>query len=262
MTNTTLAVLLQHFFTERLCTQMQASPHTIAGYRDTFRLLLRFASAEVGRPPTKLRIEDLDVELISDFLSHIETARSNSARSRNTRLAAIRSFFRYVAMTEPALMLHCQKILTMPSKRYDRHTVEFLDRAEMEALLAAPDRSTWAGRRDHALLILALQTGLRASEIVNLVRGDLVTGTGAHVRCHGKGRKERSTPLRRETVKVLEAWLEERRGGASDPLFPTIRGGKLSRDALERIVQRHITASAKTCPSLVGKRVSPACASA
>lgn len=167
MTSSALPALLQQFFTDRLCTQMQASPNTIASYRDTFRLLLRFASARIGRPPTKLRVEDLDVELVGDFLTHIETARSNSARSRNTRLTAIRSFFRYVAMSEPALMLHCQKILTMPSKRYDRRTVEFLDRSEMEALIAAPDRSTWTGRRDHALLILGLQTGLRASEIIN-----------------------------------------------------------------------------------------------
>ena len=240
MTGTSLGVLLQSFFTERLCTQMQASPHTIAGYRDTFRLLLRYASGELGRPPTRLKVEDLDVELIGRFLAHAETTRSNSPRTRNTRLAAIRSFFRYVALSEPALMLHCQKVLAMPSKRYDRRTVAFLDRAEMDALLAAPDRSTWTGRRDHALLILALQTGLRASEIVGLLRRDLVTGTGAHVRCSGKGRKERSTPLRRETVKVLQAWLRERGGGDADPLFPTIRGGQLSRDALERIVHRHV----------------------
>jgi integrase/recombinase XerD len=257
MTSTTLAVLLQRFFTERLCDQMRASPHTIAGCRDTFRLLLHFASLDRSRPPTKLAIEDLDVELIGNFLTHIETTRSNSARSRNTRLAAIRSFFRYVALNEPALILHCQKILAMPSKRYERRAIAFLDRAEMEALVAAPDRSTWAGRRDHALLILALQTGLRASEIVGLTVRDLVVGTGAHVRCKGKGRKERSTPLRRETVKVLEAWLKEGGSGSDDPLFPTIRGGKLSRDALERIVRRHILAAAKTCPSLVGKRISP-----
>jgi site-specific recombinase XerD len=257
MTSTTLAVLLQHFFIERLCDQMRASPHTIAGYRDTFRLLLRFASVERSRPPTKLAIEDLDVELIGNFLTHIETTRSNSARSRNTRLAAIRSFFRYVALSEPALILHCQKILAMPSKRYERRAIAFLDRAEMEALVAASDRSTWAGRRDYALLILALQTGLRASEIVGLTVRDLIVGTGAHVRCKGKGRKERSTPLRRETVKVLEAWLRERGGGSDDPLFPTIRGGKLSHDALERIVRRHILTAAKTCPSLAGKRVSP-----
>lgn len=257
MTSATLAVLLQHFFTDRLCTQMQASPHTVAGYRDTFRLLLRFASEQLGRPPTKLTIEDLDVDLIAAFLLHIETTRSNSARSRNTRLAAIRSFFRFVAMSEPALLLHCQKVLAMPSKRYDRRTVEYLDRSEIDALIAAPDRSTRTGRRDHALLLLALQTGLRASELVGLTCADLVMGVGAHVRCNGKGRKERSTPLRRETIAVLQAWLKERRGGAGDPLFPTIQGGKLSRDALERLVRRHVSAAAKKCPSLAVKRVSP-----
>lgn len=257
MTSATLAVLLQHFFTDRLCTQMQASPHTIAGYRDTFRLLLRFASERLGRPPTKLTIEELDVDLIGDFLLHIETARSNGARSRNTRLAAIRSFFRFVAMSEPALLLHCQKVLAMPSKRYDRRIVEYLDRDEIDALIAAPDRSTWTGRRDHALLLLALQTGLRASELVGLTRADLVMGVGAHVRCNGKGRKERSTPLRRETIAVLQAWLKERGGGADDPLFPTIRGGKLSRDALERLVRRHVATAANRRPSLAVKRVSP-----
>jgi site-specific recombinase XerD len=257
VTSATLAVLLQHFFTERLCTQMQASPHTIAGYRDTFRLLLRFASERTGRPPTKLTIEDLDVDLIGDFLLHIETVRANTARSRNTRLAAIRSFFRFVAMREPALLLHCQKVLAMPSKRYDRRTVEYLDRREIDALLTAPDRSTWMGQRDHALLLLALQTGLRATEIVNLVRSDLALGVGAHVRCSGKGRKERSTPLRRETVAVLQAWLKARGGDAGDPLFPTIRGAKLSRDALEHLVRRHVAAAAKRCPSLAVKRVSP-----
>ncbi len=257
MTDMTLAVLLQRFFTERLCTQMQASSHTIASYRDTFRLLLHFASTELGRPPTKLAAAELDANLIGKFLTHIETTRSNCARSRNTRLAAIRSFFRYVALSEPALVLHCQKILAMPSKRYDRRAVAFLDRSEIEALLAAPDRSTWTGRRDYALLVLALQTGLRASEIIGLTVHDLVTGTGAHVRCTGKGRKERCTPLRREAVKVLEAWLRERGGRPDDPLFPTIRGSKLSRDALERIVQRHVLTATKRCLTLAGKRVSP-----
>ena len=187
MTTATLPALIQQFFTDRLCTQMEASPNTIASYRDTFRLLLRFVSERTGRAPTKLKIEDMDSVLVGDFLAHVETQRRNSARSRNARLAAIRSFFRFVAMNEPAYMLHCQRILAMPSKRYVRRTVAFLDRAEMDALLAAPDRSTWVGRRDHAILIVALQTGLRASEIINLRRCDIVTGTGAHIRCEGKG---------------------------------------------------------------------------
>lgn len=257
MTTATLPALIQQFFTDRLCTQMAASPHTIAGYRDTFRLLLRFASGQTGKAPTKLKIEDMDFTLVGDFLAHVETQRRNSARSRNTRLAAIRSFFRFVAMKEPAYMLHCQRILAMPGKRYVRRTVDFLDRAEMDALLAAPDRSTWAGRRDHAILIVALQTGLRVSEIINLRRRDIVTGTGAHIRCEGKGRKQRCTPLRQDIIKVLDVWLKERAGVDDDPLFPTIRGTTLSRDALELLVQRHTLAASKSCASLVGKRVSP-----
>jgi site-specific recombinase XerD len=257
MTNTTLSALLSQFFTDRLCTQMDASPHTIAGYRDAFRLLLRFASEQTGRAPAKLTIEDLDAERVGDFLAYVESERGNSARSRNTRLAAIRSFFRFVAMNEPAYMLHCQRILAMPGKRYVRRTVAFLDDAEMEALLAAPDSSTRVGRRDQAILIVALQTGLRASEIVNLRCGDIVTGTGAHIRCEGKGRKQRCTPLRRETVKMLEAWLRERAGADGDPLFTTNRRTRLSRDALERLVRKHTLAASRSCPSLIGKRVSP-----
>lgn len=257
VTPSTFPALLQCFFTDRLCTQMEASPNTIAGYRDTFRLLLRFASEQRGKAPTKLRIEDLDVALVGDFLLHVETARRNSARSRNTRLAAIRSFFRFVAMNEPAHMLQCQRILAMPSKRYVRRTVSFLDRAEMDALLEAPDRSTWVGHRDHLVLLVALQTGLRASELVNLHREDIVLGTGAHIRCEGKGRKERTTPLYRETAKLLEFWLKRQPGGDKDPLFPTTRGSKMSRDALEQLVRKHTLAASSTCQSLVGKAVSP-----
>lgn len=257
MTETTLPALVQQFFTDRLYGQMDASPYTVAGYRDTFRLLLRFASEQTGKAPTKLAVDDLDCALVGDFLTHVETRRRNSARSRNTRLAAIRSFFRFVAMTEPAHMLHCQKILAMPGKRYVRRTVEFLSHTEMEALLAAPDRSTWVGRRDHAVLMVALQTGLRASEIVGLRCCDVVIGTGAYVRCEGKGRKQRCTPLRKETVNVLKAWLKEWGGADSDPLFPTNRGARMSRDALEGIVRRHTTTASQSCPSLAGKRVSP-----
>jgi integrase/recombinase XerD len=257
MTTATLPALVQQFFTDRLCAQMDASPNTIAGYRDTFRLLLRFASERTGRAPTKLKIGDLDSALVGDFLFHVESERRNSARSRNTRLAAIRSFFRFVAMNEPACMLHCEKILAMPGKRYVRRTVAFLDRAEMDALLAAPDRSTWVGRRDHAILIVALQTGLRASELISLRRCDIVAGTGAHIHCEGKGRKQRCTPLRRETLKALDVWLRERAGADDDPLFPTNRGTKLSRDALEGIVRKHTLLASRSCSSLVGKRVSP-----
>lgn len=257
MTGTAFATLLQRFFSDRLCTQMEASRHTIAGYRDTFRLLVRFASARCGKPPTKLGIEDLDADLIGDFLVHVETARGNGARSRNTRLAAIRSFFRYVAMSDPAWLLHCQRVLAMPNKRYVKRTVTFLDRQEITALLDAPDRSTWGGRRDYILLLVALQTGLRASELAGLRCGDVVLGIGAHIRCMGKGRKERSTPLRRDTAKAVQTWLKERRGNTDQPLFPSVRGDQLSRDALEHLVRKHCLTASRSCSSLIGKRVSP-----
>ena len=247
MNPSTFPELLQHFFTDRLRNQMEASPNTIAGYRDTFRLFLRFAGEKHGKSPTKLRVEDLDAELVGDFLLHVETSRRNSARSRNIRLAAIRSFFRYVAMSEPAYMLHCQRILAMPSKRYIRRTVDFLDQPEIEALLKAPDRTTWVGRRDHLVLLMALQTGLRSSELVNLRRLDAVLGVGAHIRCEGKGRKQRCTPLRQETAKLMELWLKEHQGAENDPLFPTIRGDRMSRDAFEHIVHKYTLSASVSC---------------
>lgn len=253
----TLSALIQKFFMDRLYTQMEASPHTIASYRDTFRLLLKFASEKTGKSPIALSVDDLNAELIGVFLEHTENVRKNSARSRNTRLAAIRSFFRFVALHEPAYMLHCQRIVSMPSKRYVRRGVEFLNSQQMQALLNAPDRTTWIGRRDHAILTIALQTGLRASELVKLQCRDVVLETGAHVRCEGKGRKHRATPLRRATVEVLGNWLKERRGTDRDPLFPTMRGDVMSRDALEHLVKRHIKTASRSCPSLVGKQVSP-----
>jgi len=254
--STTLPALIQRFFTDRLCVQMEASHHTVAGYRDTFRLLLRFAGVRHGKPPVKLTVEDIDADLVADFLVHGETARGNTARSRNTRLAAIRSFFRYVAMADPAWLLHCQRILAMPSKRYVRRAVTFLDADEIAALLAAPDRTTWAGRRDHALLLLAVQTGLRASELVGLRCSDVVLGSGAHVRCMGKGRKERCTPLRRDTAKLLAAWIGDRCDN-NGPLFPSIRGDRLSRDALEHLVRKHCLTASRACPSIGSKRVTP-----
>ncbi|MBI1360266.1 MAG: tyrosine-type recombinase/integrase [Alphaproteobacteria bacterium] len=257
MTASTFPALLQRFFTERLAIQMNASPNTVAGYRDTFRLLLRYAERRLGRPPTRLAVEDIDADLVTDFLVHIETERQNGARSRNTRLAAIRSFFRFVAMNEPAYLLHCQRILTMPSKRHVKQAVTFLDSEEMEAFLAAPDRTTWVGRRDHLVLLVALQAGLRASELIGLRRRDVVLGAGAHIRCEGKGRKERCTPLRRETARLLEAWIRERNVREEEPLFPTLRGDHLSRDALERLVRRHGETAARSRPSLAGRKVSP-----
>jgi integrase/recombinase XerD len=249
--------LLQSFFTDRLLRQRQASPHTVAAYRDCFRLLLQFAKERLGKTPSQLRIEDLDTPFIGLFLDHLEGARKNSARTRNVRLGAIHSFFRYVASEEPAHALDCQRILAVPNKRHQQRPIDFLNREEIDALLAAPNLSTWMGRRDRALLLVAVQTGLRVSELIGLNCQDVVLGTGAHVRCLGKGRKQRCTPLRPETAKMLEAWRRERHGLPGDPLFPSIRRDRLSRDAVERLITKYTHLAAQTCASLKGKRVSP-----
>jgi len=206
---------------------------------------------------SKLLIEDLDAPFIGLFLQHLESVRKNSVRTRNARLGAIHSFFQYVALEEPALALHCQRILAVPNKRHERRPIEFLSREEMDALLAVPNLSTWVGRRDRTLLLVAVQTGLRVSELTGLNCQDVVLGTGAHVRCLGKGRKQRCTPLRPETARMLDAWLRERQGLSEDPVFPSIRGSRLSRDAVERLITKYTQRAEPTCPSLKRKNVSP-----
>lgn len=257
MTPANFPSLLQRFFTDRLVGQLGASPHTIAAYRDTFRLLLRFASATLRREPSALRVEDLDVTCLGKFLDHLEATRHNTTRTRNTRLSALHAFFRYVAVSEPSLGLQCQRILAMPVKRYERHPVEFLTEDECAALVAAPNVSTWIGRRDRALLLVAIQTGLRNSEITGLRQEDVAMGTGAHVRCLGKGRKQRCTPLRADVVAVLRSWFAEQRGKPTDPVFPSTRGGRLSADALQRLVCRHVATARRACASLARKHVKP-----
>jgi integrase/recombinase XerD len=252
-----LPALVQSFFTERLIHQRHASAHTIAGYRDSFRLLFGFARLRLGKEPSDLSIEQIDAAFIADFLEHLEKDRRNSTRTRNARLSAIHSFFRHVALNEPAHALHCQRILAIPSKRYERRLIEFLDREQINALLAVPDPSTWVGRRDRTLLILAIQTGLRVSELIGLRCKDIVLGTGAHVRCEGKGRKQRCTPLRRETAAMVEAWLHERLGLPEEALFPSIRGKFLSRDAVETLVAKHAATALQRCPSMKSKKVTP-----
>jgi site-specific recombinase XerD len=252
-----LPVYLQRFFTERLATQLHASPNTVASYRDTFRLLLRYAADQLKRAPTQLQVADIDANLIGGFLSFVEIRRGNKTRTRNTRLAAIRSFFKYVTGNEPQLLHHCQQVLAMPSKRYEKRTIDFLTRAEIEAVIGAADPATRSGRRDRMLLLVAIQTGLRVSELINLTCGDVVFGAGAHVRCIGKGRKERSTPLRKDCAEALRVWLAERGGSDRQPLFVSNRVDRLSRDAVERIVRKHVEVAAKTCPTLKGKRVTP-----
>ncbi len=257
MSTATLPALLQSFFTERLLAQRRASSHTVASYRDCFRLLLGFATKRLGKQPSALTVEDLDAALISKFLDHLEHERDNSARSRNVRLAALHSFFRYVAMNEPAYMLHCQRVLAIPNKRYERKPVGFLDEDDIAALLKVPNLTQWIGRRDRALLLVATQTGLRVSELIGLCREDVSLGVGAHVRCRGKGRKHRATPLRKDTVVVLKAWMAENEGPLSAPLFPSSRGGPLSRDAVESLVARHLASASAQRPSLKAKKATP-----
>lgn len=236
---------------------MKASPNTILSYRDTFRLLLKYAADRLSRSPTELQVTDIDAELVGQFLTEIESKSGNSARSRNTRLSAIRSFFKYVAGNEPQLLHHCQRVLAMPAKRHEKRTINYLTRDEIEAVIAAPDLTTWHGRRDRTLLVLGLQTGLRVSELINLNCSDILLGAGAHVRCMGKGRKERATPIRKDSVKVLRDWLAERAGAEADPVFTSNRDARLSRDAVEQIVRKHVRMAAGQCPTLAKKRVTP-----
>lgn len=249
--------LLQSFFSDRLLRQRQASTHTIAGYRDSFRLLFQFAKQRLGKAPSSLTLDDLNPPFVGDFLDDLETRRKNSARTRNVRLAALHSFFQYVALEEPAYALLCQRILAMPTKRHERRPIEFVNPEEIDTLLAVTDSSRWIGRRDRTIVLLLFQTGLRVSELIGLSCQDIVLGTGAHVHCQGKGRKHRCTPLRPETAKMLEAWLRERQGRPEDPLFLSIRQGKLSRDAVERVIKKYTAVAAKKCDSLKRKKVSP-----
>ena len=250
-----LAPTLQAFFTDRLIRQRQASPHTIVAYRDTFRLLLGYVADSRGKPPATLDFDDLDAATIAGFLTHLEDDRRVGVATRNARLAAIHSLFAFAALRHPEHAALITRVLALPAKRRTRPLVTFLDRAEIDALLAAPDRARWPGRRDHALLTLAIQTGLRASELTALRTADLSLTRGAHLRIRGKRRKERVTPLTSHTVAVLHAWLDERGAAPTDPVFPGPAGRPLGRDAVRKLVAKHAYVAAGRCPSLATKRV-------
>ena len=254
---TQIAPTLQAFFTDRLSRQLQASPTTIASYRDTLRLLLRFTQQQTGKAPASLDWDDLNESLIQAFLEHLEVDRGNSARSRNLRLTAIRSLFKYAALRHPEHAAVIARVLSIPPKRFEKRTITFLTADEARALIDAPDQSRWEGRRDRAILTLTIQTGLRVSELIGIDCGDVTLGTGAHVRCEGKGRKHRSIPLTAQTQAVITTWLKERAGRPPDPLFPTRTGRRLSRDAIERRVAIHAAAAATRCASLHAKKLHP-----
>lgn len=254
---TALGPTLQAFFTDRLIRQRQVSPRTIESYRDTFRLLLSFVQQTTGKAPAVLDWNDLDEAVISGFLDHLETQRGNSARTRNLRLTAIRSLFRYAALRHPEHAAVIARVLSIPAKRFEKRLVSFLTATEASALTDAPDRARWEGRRDRAMLVLAVQTGLRVSELIGLDCGDIGLGTGAHVSCMGKGRKQRAVPLTAPAQAMLRVWLAERAGAATEPLFPTRTGRRLSRDAVERRVATHAAVAAQDCPSLRTKNLHP-----
>jgi site-specific recombinase XerD len=255
ITPISLAPLLQRFFTQRLMQQRQASPHTISSYRDCFRQFLKFVQQRLRKPPSRLNFEEIDAPLIVAFLDQLEKRQGLSIRSRNLRLTAIHSFFRYAAYEAPAYSAQIQRVLAIPSKRFTRTLVQFLTRPEVDAMLAAPDQFTWSGRRDHAFLLVAVQTGLRLSEMTGLKRADLIVGAGAHLRVIGKGRKERCTPLAQSTLAVLKAWLREPQRGEGDVLFPSAQGKRLSVHGVQYLLTKHRTTASKVCPSLKEKRV-------
>lgn len=252
---TALAPTLQSFFTDRLITQRQASPHTITGYRDTLRLLLAFAQTRTHKTPSQLDLADIDAPLVAAFLDHLEHDRRNSIRTRNNRLAAIHSLFAYAAGRHPEHAATIQRVLAIPAKRFTRNLVTFLTEPEVDALLAACNTTTRTGRRDHALIVLTVQTGLRISELASLNRVDAVLGKGAHIHCIGKGRKERRIPLTPTTVKVLRAWLAEHPDSPTAPLFPTRTGTRLSTDAIEHRINHYTRLAAQTYPPLQAKHV-------
>jgi len=254
---TSLAALLERFFTQRLMHQRQASAHTIASYRDTFRMLLQFAHKRLRKAPSELALEDIDAPLVAAFLDDLEAARSVTARTRNLRLTAVHSFFRYASYEAPTHAAQIARVLAIPAKKFGRALVPFLNRAEVDALLAAPDQGTWSGRRDHALMLLAVQTGLRLSELIGLRPDDVSLGTGSHVRVIGKGRKERCTPMSKSTRTVMAAWLREPLRAPSQPVFPNARGGSLSSHGVHYLLAKHVAVARTHCTSLARKRISP-----
>jgi integrase/recombinase XerD len=254
---TALAPTLQAFFTDRLITQRHASPHTIRSYRDTMRLLLEFAQHQLRVQPAQLDLAALDADLIASFLDHLEHARENAVGTRNARLAAIHSLYRFASLRHPEHAATIARVLAIPPKRHDRRLITHLNESEIQALLAAPDPSTWIGRRDRAMFQLAIETGLRVSELTGLRHADIHLTTPAHVACRGKGRKDRITPLTKPTTQLLRAWLAERGGLPADPVFPTSRGAPLTRDAVARRLTHHAETAARACPSLLDKTITP-----
>ncbi len=249
--------LLQQFFVERLIQQRNASPRTVASYRDTFRLFLQFAQQILHKPPTTIALTDLDVDLVLSFLKYLEVQRRNTVRSRNARLAAIRSFLHYAALKEPAALKTIHGVLAIPMKRFNRPLVGFLSREEIEALLDAPDPLTWCGQRDHMMLTMLYNTGARVSEIIRMTVDDIVLDHSPSVRIHGKGRKERRVPLWKSTITRLRPWLRQIGNTPGQPLLPNRNGGPMSRTGVTDRLQLAAKTAALHCPQLKKRSISP-----
>lgn len=251
------ATLVRDFFCDRLVDQQDVSPHTVAAYRDTFRLLLTFVGEHRHRPPAGLALGDFDAPTVLAFLDHLEAGRGNSARTRNARLTAIRAFVTYASARDPTALPLARQVLAIPRKRFDRPLLGHLTRAEAEALLAAPDPADWSGRRDRALFTLMYNTGARVSEAIGVSREDFRPGPCATVRIRGKGRKERAVPLWKATAKLLQLWVSEIPADPGSPLFPNRFGRPMSRSGVEDRLARAVAAASERQPSLAGKRISP-----
>jgi integrase/recombinase XerD len=252
-----IAPHLQAFFADYLCQQKRLSPQSIVSCRDTFRLWLTFLRDRTGMEPSTLQLADLDAPAVLRFLHYLEQERGNSVRSRNIRLSAIRSFFRLVALREPASIGIVTRVLAIPMKREDRKLIGYLTRTEMQALLAAPDRSTWSGRRDYALLLTLYNSGARVSEVTALKRDQVCFGASTFLQLIGKGRKERSVPLWPDTAQVLKAWFEELGDDAGPIAFPNARGKALSREGVDYLLKQAMQRAMPTCPNLATKHITP-----
>jgi integrase/recombinase XerD len=255
--SSSFAMLVQEFFCQRLIAQRQASRHTIASYRDTFRLLLGFAEKRLKRTPADLALTDIDPPLVLDFLDHVEQTRGNRVRTRNLRLTAIRSFMKFVAGRDPGTLASVQRVLAIPTKRFDRPLVGFLTRDEIDAILAAPSIDHWSGRRDRVLFATLYNTGARVSEIIGILRRDLSLTTSPFVQLHGKGRKDRSVPLWRTTATALQQWLSTLPASADQPVFPNRAGSAMTRSGVQDRLDRAVRTAAGHCPTLRDRRISP-----
>jgi site-specific recombinase XerD len=249
--------LVQEFFHRRLLTERGVSAHTIASYRDTFELLLRYVERRTGRTPSALTLDDLDAPLVLDFLDHLEQERGNSARTRNLRLTAIRSFMRYASLRDPAVLPVAERVLALSPKRFDRPALDFLSRDEVDALLAAPDQRSWSGHRDAVLLAVLYNSGARVSELANLHVADLLIDRSCALHLHGKGRKQRVVPLWKHTAKQLRHWLPRIDQSPAAPVFPNRAGKPLTRSGVEQRLRLAVATASTRCPTLLGRRISP-----